>query len=63
MIKQDERCQKRYEKVKSFIVVNHRNPSKYYPEEKLMVHFIHHNKKLRNAGELKPSRVDLFIDL
>ena len=34
---QDERWKERYNEVKSFIEANHRNPSKYAPEEKLMV--------------------------
>lgn len=37
---QDERWLARYNEVKSFIEMNHRNPSKYYDEEKLMVHFL-----------------------
>ena len=36
---QDERWLARYNEVKDFIETNHRNPSKYYDEEKLMVHF------------------------
>ena len=35
---QDEKWLSRYKEVKSFIEVNHRNPSKYVPEERLMVH-------------------------
>lgn len=34
----------------------HRKPSKYYPEEKPKFHFIHHNKKLYNAGTMKEER-------
>ena len=37
---QDERWMAKYSEVKSFIEANHRNPSKYAPEEKLMVHFL-----------------------
>lgn len=33
---QEERWLARYNEVKSFIEKNHRNPSKYYDEEKLM---------------------------
>ena len=53
----------RYNEVKSFIEANHRNPSKYYDEEKLMVHFLKRNRKLMNAGELKPERAELFKEL
>lgn len=37
---QDERWFLRYNEVKDFIEEHHRNPSKYYDEEKLMVHFL-----------------------
>ena len=60
---QDERWIARYNEVKSFIEKNHRNPSKYYPEEKLMVHFLKRNRKLMNAGELAEPRLGLFKEL
>ncbi len=47
---QDTHWLTRYNEVKSFIEMNHRNPSKYYDEEKLMVHFLKRNRKLMNAG-------------
>ena len=50
----------RYNEVMAFMEREHRKPSKYYPEEKLMFHFIHHNKKLYNAGTLKAERVEKF---
>ena len=60
---QEERWMTRYNEVKNFIETNHRNPSKYYPEEKLMVHFLKRNRKLMNAGELKPNRLVMFNEL
>lgn len=60
---QDERWLARYKEVKSFIEVNHRNPSKYVPEERLMVHFMKRGKKLMNAGELKEPRFGQFKEL
>ena len=60
---QDERWIMRYNVVKSFIEVNHRNPSKYVPEERLMVHFMKRGRKLMNAGEMKPERVEMFENL
>ena len=51
---QEDRWYKRYQEVIAFIVKEHRKPSKYYPEKKLLFHFIHHNKKLYNAGSMKP---------
>ena len=60
---QDERWMARYNEVKSFIEVNHRNPSKYAPEEKLMIHFLKRGRKLLNAGELKEPRLRMFKEL
>lgn len=53
----------RYNEVKTFIEQNHRNPSKYASEEKLMVHFLKRGRKLINAGELKEERIELFEKL
>ena len=60
---QDERWMARYNEVKTFIETNHRNPSKYYDEEKLMVHFLKRGRKLMNARELKEERQTKFNDL
>lgn len=60
---QDERWKGRYNEVKTFIETNHRNPSKYNPEEKLMVHFLKRGRKLMNAEELKEPRLGLFKEL
>ena len=49
--------------MKAFIETNHRNPSKYSPEEKLMVNFLKRGRKLMNAGELKEPRLTMFKDL
>ncbi len=60
---QDERWKARYNEVIDFIETNHRNPSKYTPEEKLMVHFMKRGRKLMNAGELKTPRLEMFKEL
>ena len=60
---QDERWLEKYTEVKDFIETNKRNPSKHRIEEHLMLNFIKHNRKLLNAGELKPEREDLFKEL
>jgi len=60
---QDERWLVRYNEVKSFIETNHRNPSKYNPEEMLMVHFLKRGRKLMNAGELQEPRLGMFSEL
>lgn len=60
---QDERWLTRYNEVKEFIETNYRNPSKYYDEEKLMVHFLKRGRKLMNAGEMPEDRVEKFKEL
>lgn len=60
---QDERWMIRYNEVMTFIEMNHRNPSKYYDEEKLMVHFLKRGRKLMNAGELQEPRLGMFKEL
>ena len=60
---QDERWMTRYKEVVSFIGTNHRNPSKYAPDEKLMIHFLKRGRKLLNAGELKEPRLGMFKEL
>ena len=60
---QDERWMARYNEVKTFIETNHRNPSKYYPEEKLMVHCLKRGPKLMNVGELQEPRLSMFKEL
>lgn len=57
---QEERWMTRYNEVKTFIETNHRNPSKYYPEKKLMVHFLKRGRKLMNANGLQEPRLSLF---
>ena len=60
---QGERWMARYQEVKDFIEANHRNPSKYKAEEKLMVHFLKRGRKLINANELQEPRLSKFKEL
>ena len=60
---QDEKWQVRYNEVKNFIETNKRNPSKHRIEEHLMLNFVKHNRKLMNAGTLKPDRIEQFKEL
>ena len=57
---QEERWQKRYNEVKSFIETNHRNPSRHRIEEHDMLNWVKHQRKLMNAGEMKEERVEKF---
>ena len=61
---QDEKWITKYNEVKTFIVTNKRNPSRYDPMERgLYCNWIHHNRKQLNAGTLKPERVEKFRKL
>ena len=46
-----------------FMEKNHRRPSKYVPEEKLMHHWWKLQQKIVNAGELNEDRIELFQKL
>jgi len=60
---QETRWLTRYNEVKTFIETNKRNPSRYKPEEMLMVHFLKRGRKLMNAGEMPEDRVEMFKEL
>lgn len=60
---QDGRWKLKYNEVMSFMEKEYRKLSKYYPKEKLMFHFIHHNRKLYNVGTMKEERKVLFEKL
>ena len=53
----------RYNEVKDFIEVNKRNPSKHRIEEHDMLNWLKANRKVMNAGSLKPERVEPFQQL
>ena len=42
---------------------NHRNPSKYAPEERNMYNYLKHTRKQMNQGLLKPERIEAFKKL
>ncbi len=61
---QDERWLAKYNEVKTFIEINHRNPSKYDAEERgKYCNWIRHNRKLLKAGGMKEDRVEMFKEL
>ena len=60
---QDERWQKRYDEVVGFIETNKRNPSKHRMEEHDMLNWLKANRKLMNAGKMKPERIKMFEEL
>lgn len=60
---QDEKWQAQYDEVVAFINKNHRNPSKYLSEERGLVNWCKHQRKIFNAGEMKPERLKMFEKL
>ena len=60
---QDERWMVRYQEVKGFVEREHRNPSKHRIEEHDMLNWLKANRKLLNAGTIKPNRVEMFREL
>ena len=60
---QEERWIARYNEVKSFIVSNHRNPSKHRIEEHDMLNWLKANRKRMNAGGMKEPRLSRFKEL
>ena len=62
-MKQDERWLARYNEIKTFIENNKRNPSKYRMEEHDILNWLKANRKLMNAGKMKPERIKMFEEL
>ena len=60
---QDERWLARYNEMKTFIETNKRNPSKHRMEEHDMLNWLKANRKLMNAGKMKPERIKMFEEL
>ena len=60
---QEERWEIRYEEVKAFIESNKRNPSKHRIEEHDYLNWLKANRKVLNAGKMKPERVEKFRKL
>ena len=57
---QDERWLAKYKEVMDFIETNHRNPSKHRIEEHDMLNWVKANRKVMNAGKMKPERMEKF---
>lgn len=57
---QDTRWLNKYEEVMGFVETNHRNPSKHRIEEHDMLNWLKANRKVMNAGRMKPERVERF---
>ena len=60
---QDEKWMARYNEVMGFLEENHRNPSRHRIEEHDHLNWLKANRKVLNAGTLKPERVEKFRKL
>ena len=60
---QEERWNKRYDDVMDFMEKNHRNPSRHRLEEHDMLNWVKQQRKLKNKGELKEERVEMYKEL
>ena len=57
---QDEKWLSRCNEVREYIEVNHRNPSKHFVENRNLLSWVKQQRKLMNAGTLKPERIEPF---
>ena len=57
---QDERWTIKYSEVVGFIQTNQRNPSKHRIKEHDMLNWVKANRKVMNAGKMKPERAEAF---
>lgn len=60
---QDKRWIERWREVIDFIETYHRNPSRHRLEEHNMLNWIKVNRKLMNAGGMRPERLEMFREL
>ena len=60
---QNEKWMVKYQEVVEFIMVKHRNPSKHRIEEHDMLNWVKANRKVMNAGKMKPERMEIFKKL
>ena len=63
MMTQDQRWTMMWQKYMDFLHNNKRRPSKYQPEERDLVNWAKHNRKLVNKGVLKADRKTRFDQL
>ena len=57
---QDERWQKQYDDVMEFLAKNHRNPSRHRLEEHDMLNWVKQQRKLKNKGDWRAERAEMF---
>ena len=57
---QDEKWNARYNEVRDYIETNHKNPSRHFVENRNLLSWVKQQRKLMNAGTLKPERIEPF---
>lgn len=57
---QDERWMNMWQMYMDYLHTYKHTPSKYRPEERDLVNWAKHNRKLRNQGKLQASRLEKF---
>ena len=60
---QDEKWLGNCHEAMEYLKENHRNPSKYVDEERGLVNWCKHQRKIINAGGMKEERVKMFEKL
>ncbi len=60
---QEERWLKNYHEVMEYMETHKRNLSKYDLEIRHLYTWVKHNRKVMNAGAMRPERVELFNEL
>ena len=60
---QDERWLHMWQQYMDFLHKNKRRPSKYKPEDRSLVNWAKHNRKLINQHKCQPDRMDKFNEL
>lgn len=60
---QDEKWRLKCQEVMEFVKRNKRNPSRHRIEEHLMLNWVKQQRKVVNAGALKPDRIEQFKEL
>ena len=60
---QEERWLVKYNEVRDYIETNHRNPSRHFVENRNLLSWMKHQRKLMNAGKLKEERIEKFKKL
>lgn len=62
-MKQEERWMQMWKEYMDFLTTNKRRPSKYDEEERTLVNWMKHNRKIKNQGKMPPQRMPKLQEL